>query len=129
MLKHLTLGITFIGILTACAPMVMISEGQIATAHRTMFQDTAVPSGATLIQVVIDFGVGGTVAEHTHTGDEFVTVINGELTFTLNGAAQVVPTGGTVRVPAGTRIAVKNNGRAPARMLVILVEPRPAATN
>jgi len=80
--------------------MVLISEWQIATTHPAMFQ-TATPPAGTPLKVVIDFGADGTVAEHTHTDDEFVTVITGELTFRLEGVAQVPAAHGLARTTCG----------------------------
>lgn len=62
---------------------------------------------------------GGGPPPHCHTREEEVFyVIEGELTFTVDGKTIAGTPGSFVQTPRGTSHAFKNNSAAPARMLV-----------
>jgi quercetin dioxygenase-like cupin family protein len=59
---------------------------------------------------------------HTHNGDQWEVVIEGEITFTVKGQPpQVLKTGESVYIPRGTIHRNENKSDAPARTIELLV--------
>ncbi|MGL4551693.1 MAG: cupin domain-containing protein, partial [Gemmataceae bacterium] len=62
---------------------------------------------------------GGGPPPHVHSReDEGFYVLEGEVTFTVNGDRLVAPAGTFANMPAGTPHAFRNEGDRPARMLI-----------
>lgn len=79
---------------------------------RTTLQrhDLAVP-GREVIQVRVDIPPGAAFGRHTHPGDEIVYVIEGRLTYEIDGRPPVTLGPGEVLfIPAGTVHAAKSLG-------------------
>jgi len=61
-------------------------------------------------------------AFHTHNGDQWEVVIEGEITFTVKGQPpKVLKTGESVYIPRGTIHRNENKGNVPARTIELLV--------
>jgi quercetin dioxygenase-like cupin family protein len=59
---------------------------------------------------------------HTHNGDQWEVVIEGEITFTVKGEPpRVLKTGESVYIPRGTIHRNENKSDAPARTIELLV--------
>jgi quercetin dioxygenase-like cupin family protein len=74
---------------------------------------------------------GGTVARHTHAGEEFGYVLEGECDFLIEGEApRKLKTGDSFVVPAGKVHSAKNTGSGPLKLIsVYIVEKgKPLAT-
>jgi quercetin dioxygenase-like cupin family protein len=110
-----------VGSATAHAPL----PTQQADITRTPLQrrDLAVP-GREVIQVRVDIRPGITFGRHTHPGDEIVYVIEGRLTYAIDGRAPVTLGAGEVLfIPAGTVHAAKSVGRGTgAELATYIVE-------
>jgi quercetin dioxygenase-like cupin family protein len=62
---------------------------------------------------------GGGPPPHVHSReDESFYVIDGEITFTVDGATHVAGPGGFAHLPIGSKHAFRNNGTATARMII-----------
>jgi quercetin dioxygenase-like cupin family protein len=73
---------------------------------------------------------------HTHNGDQWEVVIEGEITYTVKGQApQVLKVGDSVYIPRGTIHRNENKSNAPTRTIELLVMDKdkpqsvPDATN
>jgi quercetin dioxygenase-like cupin family protein len=61
-------------------------------------------------------------AFHTHNGDQWEVVLEGEITFTVKGQPpKVLKTGEFVYIPRGTIHRNENKGNVPARTIELLV--------
>ncbi|MES2054858.1 MAG: XRE family transcriptional regulator [Pseudomonadota bacterium] len=71
----------------------------------------------------IRFAAGGklTSAAHAHGTREHLTVLDGELHVTLDGAEQIVGHGATARYPADIPHEIINLGTDPARALLVVI--------
>jgi quercetin dioxygenase-like cupin family protein len=59
---------------------------------------------------------------HTHNGDQWEVVLEGEITFTVKGQApRVLKTGESVYIPRGTIHRNENKSDAPARTVELLI--------
>ncbi len=64
---------------------------------------------------------GGGPPPHTHSREEEgFYVIQGEITFTINGERQVAPAGMFANMPVGTLHSFKNESQSVARMLITI---------
>ncbi|MBN8624480.1 MAG: cupin domain-containing protein [Planctomycetes bacterium] len=62
---------------------------------------------------------GGGPPPHVHAReDESFYVIEGEITFTVDGTTHVAGPGGFAHLPIGSKHAFRNNGTATARMII-----------
>jgi quercetin dioxygenase-like cupin family protein len=66
---------------------------------------------------------GGPPPHIHHREDEAFFVLEGEITFTLNGKRVVAGAGSFIQGPRGMPHAFKNEGDAPARMLILVTPP------
>lgn len=66
---------------------------------------------------------GGPPPHIQHREDEAFFVMEGEITFTVNGQAVVAGAGSFVQGPRGIPHAFKNLGSVPARMLILVTPP------
>jgi len=66
---------------------------------------------------------GGPPPHIHHCEDESFFVLEGEITFTLNGKKVTAPAGAFVQGPRGIPHAFKNETSAPARMLILVSPP------
>jgi quercetin dioxygenase-like cupin family protein len=73
---------------------------------------------------------------HTHNGDQWEAVIEGEITYTVRGQPpKVLKTGDSVYIPRGTIHRNENKSDAPARTIELLIidkgkpQSNPVATN
>jgi quercetin dioxygenase-like cupin family protein len=61
-------------------------------------------------------------AFHTHNGDQWESVIEGEITFTVKGQEpRVLKTGDFVYIPRGTVHRNENKSNRPARTIELLI--------
>jgi quercetin dioxygenase-like cupin family protein len=75
---------------------------------------------ATLI--VVDFPVGRAEIKHTHPGEYVAYVLEGSLTFEVEGSAPVVlQKGDSLKIKAGQVHCARNESSAPAKLLVTFV--------
>jgi quercetin dioxygenase-like cupin family protein len=59
---------------------------------------------------------------HTHNGDQWEVVIDGEITYTVKGQPpQVLKAGDSVYIPRGTIHRNENNSKLPARTVELLI--------
>ena len=66
----------------------------------------------------IDIAVGRVLEEHVHDGeDDAFLILEGEMTFTIEGEDVAAPPGTFVLVPPGVRHGFRNDGDVPVRML------------
>ena len=67
---------------------------------------------------IIDFAAGRVLEAHTHDDeDDAFYILEGELTFTVDGEDVVAPQGTFVLIPPGVEHGFRNDGDAPARIL------------
>ncbi len=99
------------------------------TRYTTRFTAVTPPASQfELIQVVSEFSPGAAVAFHSHGGPEFVTVIEGELTFRESGKAGVVVKAGETMTQLPSQVMdVSNTGSVRARTAVAFLLPAGAA--
>ncbi len=106
-----------------------VAQGQAppgpTTRFNTRFTDVAAPAASfEIVQQVLEFAPAAAAPFHSHGGPEFVTVIEGELTFRELGKAGVsVKAGTTISFGAGTVLDVSNATSARARMVVAFLLP------
>jgi quercetin dioxygenase-like cupin family protein len=77
------------------------------------------------------FAPGATTGRHVHEGDEYATVLEGELELNIDGQApRHVSAGMAYHNPKGVVHETRNAGSAPARLSIVLVidQGRPLAT-
>ncbi len=68
----------------------------------------------------IDIAVGRVLEEHVHADeDDAFLILEGEMTFTIEGEDVPAPPGTFVLVPPGVRHGFRNDGDVPVRMLNI----------
>lgn len=81
----------------------------------------------TVVQMFLEFGPGVTVAEHTHGGPGYMTMLDGTLTLKSNGVESVYPAGETFAEFPGTYYDGGNVGETPSRLMVTYLVPKGAA--
>jgi quercetin dioxygenase-like cupin family protein len=87
--------------------------------------------GREVVQVRAEFDVGGAVGKHTHPGEEFGYVLEGELELEIAGKPNArVKAGDSFFVPPETIHAAKNVGKGPTKILATYVveKGKPVAT-
>lgn len=99
------------------------------TRYTTRFTAVTAPASQfELVQLVSEFSPGAAVAFHSHGGPEFVTVIEGELTFRESGKAGVVVKAGETMTQLPSQVMdVSNTGSVRARTAVAFLLPAGAA--
>ena len=99
------------------------------TRFTTRFTAVTAPANQVeLVQLVSEFAPGAAVAFHSHGGPEFVTVIEGELTFRESGKAGVVVKAGETMTQLPSQVMdVSNTGSVRARTAVAFLLPAGAA--
>ena len=69
---------------------------------------------------IIDFAAGREIEEHAHVGeDDAFYILEGEITFTVEGETIIAGPGTFVLVPPGVRHGFRNDGDVAARILNI----------
>ena len=112
---------------------VTVASGQAppgpATRYLTRFTAVTPPAPQfDIVQLVSEFAPGAAVAFHSHGGPEFITVIEGELTFRESGKAGVlVKAGETITQVPSQVMDVSNTGSGRARTAVAFLLPAGAA--
>jgi quercetin dioxygenase-like cupin family protein len=67
---------------------------------------------------------------HSHNGDQWEVVLEGEITFTVKGQApRVLKTGESVYIPRGTIHRNENKSNAPTRTIELLVKDKDKPQN
>ena len=76
-----------------------------------------------VIQMTLELDPGIDVANHTHPGIEASYIIEGSVTLSVRGEApQVITTGGSFAVPAGTVHAARNGSGVSRIFITYIVE-------
>ncbi len=89
--------------------------------------DAVIPSGPyEVAQVVLDFAPGAQTPAHTHPGQVFVTVLEGEITFTSQGATRVYKVGESFIEQPGVVGQARNAGAARATVGAAYLLPQGA---
>ncbi|HSM57654.1 MAG TPA: cupin domain-containing protein [Candidatus Sulfomarinibacteraceae bacterium] len=104
------------------AQLVMAEEGEeLATsANRLRIVLDGEKSGGALTLFEYTLGVGGiTPPPHRHTFAEIFYVLEGSVTFRLDGQQVTASAGSTVHIPGGVSHAFGNDSGAPARFLIV----------
>ena len=78
-------------------------------------------------QSVVDFVPGAQTPAHTHPGQVFVTVLEGEVTFRMAGGEKVYKLGESFIEPPGVVVAGVNTGTTRTTLLVTYLLPQGAA--
>jgi quercetin dioxygenase-like cupin family protein len=119
----------------ACAGLVIAIS---ATSEGVSFaQDAAPPPKVKLLMknevvssvpgkeaymIDIDWGVGSSTGRHTHPGDEYAEIVEGELQLNIEGQpAKIVKPGETYHNLAGIVHETKNVSGKPARSIAVLI--------
>ena len=71
---------------------------------------------------LVDIGPGGGIPEHTEDDrdhEEVFIVLDGDTTAVIDGIEQEAPKGTFVRVSPSVRRQIRNDGDAPARVLIV----------
>ena len=71
---------------------------------------------------LVDIGPGGGIPEHTEDDrdhEEVFIVLEGDATAVIDGVEQEAPQGTFVRVSPAVRRQIRNDGDAPARVLIV----------
>lgn len=79
-----------------------------------------------VIQVILDFAPGQWTPPHTHGGQAFNTVVEGEITRRANGAEQIFKPGESWTETIDQVHAVGNTGSKKARLMVTWLLPKGA---
>ncbi len=96
------------------------------TVSKSTFPVANPPAQFDLVQEVIDFAPGAWTPVHTHGGQGFVTVVQGELTLLKNGTEQKYSAGQSwVEIP-GNEYQGGNTGTVMVRTLVTFLLPKGA---
>lgn len=70
----------------------------------------------------IEFAPGAVARRHTHTGDEYATVLEGELELLRDGEApRIVKAGEAYHSPRGIAHETRNVGKGPARAVATFI--------
>jgi quercetin dioxygenase-like cupin family protein len=119
----------------ACAGLVVAIS---ATSEGASFaQDVAPPPKVKLLMknevvssvpskeaymIDIDWGLGSSTGRHTHPGDEYAEIVEGELQLNIEGQpAKIVKAGETYHNLAGIVHETKNVSGKPARSIAVLI--------
>ncbi|MGE0458728.1 MAG: cupin domain-containing protein [Bauldia sp.] len=116
----LVLGSAAIGPLAGLA----IAQGTPPAPVSSPLQDAAVSGqpGLHAVTVIVDWPVGAATVTHTHPGDEYAVVIEGELTLWAEGQADRVITAGQAYYnPRGLVHGARNSGTVPARSVITFI--------
>jgi quercetin dioxygenase-like cupin family protein len=109
-------------ITTTAAPTVVPAAATRLGESRThLFEGVDHGSSVSFFQVQSDPGQGP--ALHRHPYDETFSVVDGEVTFVVDGRPLVARSGDTAVVPAGAWHRFTNSGAATLRMVCIHASP------
>jgi quercetin dioxygenase-like cupin family protein len=82
------------------------------------------PEGAEQTVGLATFGAGKSNVEHIHPNcEEIVYVLDGEVTHTLGGQANVLRAGDLIVVPRNVPHRLLNNGNEPVRTFIVFSSP------
>jgi quercetin dioxygenase-like cupin family protein len=93
------------------------------TVHRLAFAVTDQPATFETIQMVLDFAPGSWTPPHTHGGETFVTVLEGEITVRQYGSETTYRVGEGWRETPGAVHAAGNTTAEKARVFVTFLLP------
>ena len=97
------------------------------TARHQFRTAAALPAGPyELAHTVLEFAPGAQTPPHTHPGQVFVSVLEGELTFASQGATKVYRAGESFVEQPGVAGQAANRGGVPAAAMVTYLVPRGA---
>ena len=82
--------------------------------------------GANAFVAELSMDSGAAVPEHADATEEYIHVLEGSGTITIDGQAHDITPGATVFMPAGALVSYQN-GDAPMRALQVFAGPEPAA--
>jgi quercetin dioxygenase-like cupin family protein len=97
-----------------------------SVAHQAKFPATTPAGPFEVVQVIAEFAPGAWTPPHTHGGEVFVSVLEGEVTFRSMGSEQNFKVGETWTEQPGHFAAAGNAGTAKARLLATFVLPKGA---
>lgn len=110
-------------VLTAVTSLA-IAQGTPPAPVSTPLQDAAVTGLTNLhaVTVSVEWPVGAQTVTHTHPGDEYAVVIEGELTLWAEGQPdRVIGAGQAYYNPRGLVHGARNSGTVPARSIITFV--------
>ncbi len=84
---------------------------------QTTFPVTGSPSQFSVVQRVVDFPPGTGIGLHFHGGNQYVTVIEGEITLQMNGVTRIYKAGESWVEPTNVVHLGGNNGTTTARIM------------
>src|SRR2546423_10164411 len=87
--------------------------------------------GREVVQVGAEFEPGGSVAKHTHPGEEFGYLLEGNLELEITGKpTATLKAGDSFFVPAETVHSARNVGKGPTKVLAtyVIEKGKPVAT-
>jgi quercetin dioxygenase-like cupin family protein len=87
-------------------------------------------AGREAVMVRGEFAPGGSVAKHTHPGDEVSYVLEGTLELDIDGRVTTLEAGKSFFIPVGTVHSAKNKGTGVTKVLstYIVEKGKPLAT-
>lgn len=98
-----------------------------SAVQSSTFEGITAPDNFNLVQVVLEFAPGAWTPMHTHGGEAFVTVLEGEMVVRgQSGAETTYAAGDTWVEHVGDFAEVGNMGDAPARIFVTFLLPEGA---
>lgn len=125
MKKYAILSVLFVSLL-ASALAQELPPGP-STVQSATFEDVQAPDDFDLVQTVLEFAPGAWTPLHTHGGEAFVTVLDGELVVrNAAGTETTYAAGDTWVERIGDFAEVGNMGDMPARIFVTFLLPKGA---
>jgi len=129
----LTLTIVAAAAMTATAASAQTSTSPTGPAFSTRFFTTALendPSRVVQMQMQLHLPNRPGNGFHTHNGDQWEAVVEGEITFTVKGQApRLLKTGEYVYIPRGTVHRNENKSNLPARTMELLIRDKDKPQN
>jgi quercetin dioxygenase-like cupin family protein len=129
----LTLTIATAAAMTAAAASAQTSTSPTGPAFSTRFFTTALendPSRVVQMQMQLHLPNRPGNGFHTHNGDQWEAVVEGEITFTVKGQPpRLLKTGEYVYIPRGTVHRNENKSNLPARTMELLIRDKDKPQN
>lgn len=114
------------GNIGAEATVVELRAAPTAVAPSGKAKVTVLARGAQAFVGELTIAEGAAVPEHADATEEFIHVLEGSGTITIDGQVSTVGVGTTVFMPAGAVVAFRN-GDAPLRAIQVFADPDPAS--
>lgn len=129
----LTLAIVTAAVMAATAAPAQTSTSPTGPAFSTRFFTTALendPSRVVQMQMQLHLPNRPGNGFHTHNGDQWEAVVEGEITFTVKGEPpRVLKAGEYVYIPRGTVHRNENKSNLPARTMELLIRDKDKPQN